>query len=77
MAAEQGVVTKIPVDRDTRQRKGFFFIKPDGGSEDVFAHASGLKVETKSFQDVQVGDRVEYKVISSDKGPRALDIRIV
>ena len=50
--------------------KGFGFIQCDDGSADVFVHQS----ETPgSLQD---GDRVEYEVAESDKGPHATNVRV-
>ncbi len=51
--------------------KGFGFITPSDGGKDVFVHQS----ETPgSLRD---GDRVEYEVAESDKGPKATNVRVV
>ena len=52
--------------------KGFGFIAPDGGGEDVFVHRSALGYET-----VGQGDRVEFRLGRGPKGARAEQVRIV
>jgi CspA family cold shock protein len=51
--------------------KGFGFIKPDDGSEDVFVHVSGLTDE------VRENDKVEYTVERGKKGLNAVDVKLV
>jgi CspA family cold shock protein len=51
--------------------KGFGFIKPDDGSEDVFMHVSGLTDE------VRENDKVEYTVERGKKGLNAVDVKRV
>ncbi|MFC1500875.1 cold-shock protein [Elusimicrobiota bacterium] len=55
--------------------KGFGFISNDDGSGDVFAHFSA--VEASGFKTLAEGDSVEFEVESSDKGPKASNIRKV
>ncbi len=54
--------------------KGFGFVTPDGGGEDVFVHARGL-VEGLTW--LAEGDRVAYDVVQGDKGPQARDLYLV
>lgn len=54
--------------------KGFGFIAPDGGGEDVFVHARAL-VEGLTW--LAEGDRVAYQVVQGDKGPQARDVELV
>jgi len=51
--------------------KGYGFIGRDGG-EDVFVHHSGIRGE--GFKTLDEGDRVEFVVESSPKGPQATDV---
>lgn len=50
--------------------KGYGFITPDGGSEkDVFVHYSAIVGQ--GFRNLEEGDRVEFEVEDSPKGPQA------
>jgi cold shock protein len=51
------------------ESKGFGFIKPDEGGEDVFVHVSGLTDE------VRENDPVEYNVERGKKGLNAVDVK--
>jgi ATP-dependent RNA helicase RhlE len=54
------------------QKRGFGFVTPDEGSEDVFVHHSALK---RSIQNrLNTGDRIAYGVEYRKKGPSATDI---
>ncbi len=53
--------------------KGFGFIKPDGGGEDLFAHFS--QIEGKGFRSLAENQRVEFEVTQGQKGPQASRIR--
>jgi len=51
--------------------KGFGFIARETG-EDVFVHYSAIRGE--GFRNLDEGDRVEFNVESSPKGPQATDV---
>jgi cold shock protein len=53
--------------------KGFGFISNDDGSKDVFAHFSAIASE--GYKSLAEGDSVEFDIESSDKGPKAANIR--
>lgn len=55
------------------EAKGFGFIKPDGGGEDLFAHFS--QIEGKGFRSLAENQRVEFEVTQGQKGPQASRIR--
>ncbi len=55
--------------------KGYGFVTPDDGSPDVFAHYSDIQAE--GFKTLTEGQKVEFEVVSSEKGPRASNIRPV
>lgn len=55
--------------------KGFGFIEPDDGSDDVFFHRSRLDQRTQ-FEDLREGDEVQFLVRSGEKGPQALGLKL-
>jgi CspA family cold shock protein len=67
MATQTGIVKWF------NDAKGFGFIKPDGGGEDLFAHFS--QIEGKGFRSLAENQRVEFEVTQGQKGPQASRIR--
>ena len=59
--AGEGVVARYDGDR------GFGFITPDAGGDDLFVHVSVVA----GSEPLQRGDRVRYTVRQSDRGPQA------
>jgi CspA family cold shock protein len=51
--------------------KGFGFIKPDDGGEDIFVHSSGLTDE------IRENDKVEFDTERGRKGMNAINVKIV
>jgi cold shock protein len=49
--------------------KGFGFIKPDDGGEDLFVHVTGLKDE------IRENDRVSFETERGKKGLNAVNVR--
>lgn len=54
------------------ERKGYGFITPDGGGEDLFVHHSNLAEGTRSLSEDQA---VEYESAQGQKGPEAINVR--
>ena len=54
--------------------KGYGFITPDGGGDDLFVHHTGIAGE--GFKTLQEGSKVEYQEISGAKGLQATDVRV-
>ena len=63
-----GTIKKIVRD------KGFGFVVPDDGSDDVFFHRSKLAPKLR-FEDLREGEEVQFQVRSGDKGPQAFDVK--
>ena len=54
------------------RKKGFGFITPDGGSEDLFVHHS--EVKTGGYASLEEGQRVEFEIGEGKKGPCATNV---
>lgn len=52
--------------------KGYGFITPDDGSDDVFAHFSSIKLE--GFKTLRESQRVTFDVAQGPKGRQAANI---
>ena len=55
--------------------KGFGFIKPDDGGEDLFAHFTAIKGQ--GFRTLKENQRVDYQVQQGQKGPQAVEINVL
>ena len=53
--------------------KGYGFITPDEGGEDLFVHHSDIAGD--GFRSLQEGAKVSYDEGSGDKGPRAVNVQ--
>ena len=54
--------------------KGFGFITPDDGSDDLFAHFSAI--QSQGFKSLAEGQRVTFEVTKGQKGMQATNIQI-
>lgn len=52
--------------------KGFGFIEPEQGGEDVFAHFSAIKME--GFRTLRQGGKVAFELVQGPKGQLAQNI---
>jgi len=52
--------------------KGYGFIRPDGQEEDIFVHYSAIRGE--GYRNLSQGQRVEFTVEDTPKGPQAVNV---
>lgn len=53
------------------ETKGFGFIKPNSGGEDIFVHVSGL------IDEIRENDRVTFEVQNGRKGLNAVNVKVI
>ncbi|HTM66281.1 MAG TPA: cold-shock protein [Flavipsychrobacter sp.] len=52
------------------ETKGFGFISPSTGGQDIFVHVSGL------MDEIRENDKVSYEVQNGQKGLNAFNVRV-
>lgn len=53
--------------------KGFGFVTPDGGGEDLFAHFSAITMD--GFKTLKEGQKVQFDITEGPKGKQASNIK--
>ncbi len=53
--------------------KGFGFVTPDDGSEELFAHFSAINMD--GFKSLKEGQKISFEVTQGSKGKQAANIR--
>jgi cold shock protein len=53
--------------------KGYGFITPEAGGEDLFVHFSAIQVQ--GFKTLEEGQRVSFTVTEGQKGPQASEVQ--
>ncbi len=53
------------------ETKGFGFIKPANGGQDIFVHVSGL------IDEIRENDQVTYEVQDGKKGLNAVNVKVI
>lgn len=54
------------------ETKGFGFIRPSDGGQDIFVHVSGL-----AGSEIRENDRVSYEVQNGKKGLNAVNVKVI
>ncbi|WP_412542778.1 cold-shock protein [Longispora sp. K20-0274] len=67
--AEQGTVKWFNAE------KGFGFITPDSGGQDLFVHFSAIA--SQGYRSLDENQRVEFDVGQGQKGPQAENVRAI
>ena len=67
MSRESGIVKWFS------RLKGFGFINPDDGGQEVFVHYSAIGGD--GYRNLYEGDPVEYERIDQGKGPQAKHVK--
>ncbi|MGD8526194.1 MAG: cold-shock protein [Thioalkalispiraceae bacterium] len=55
-------------------KKGFGFITPEAGGDDVFVHFSAISMD--GFKSLEEGQKVTYEVEQGDKGAQATNVQV-
>jgi CspA family cold shock protein len=54
-------------------KKGFGFIEPDGGGEDIFVHHTSIMSD--GFRTLAEGQSVQFEVVRGPKGMQATNVQ--
>jgi CspA family cold shock protein len=63
----RGTVKRWLIDR------GYGFIGPEGGGEDIFVHQSDIEEADELVE----GQKVEFEVQTTNRGPRAVNVKLI
>ncbi len=75
MACKNAYLKPITMQEGTvkfyNETKGFGFITPNNGGDDIFVHSSGLSTRT-----IKENDKVVYQVTQGQKGLNAIQVKL-
>jgi CspA family cold shock protein len=54
------------------QKKGYGFIIQEDGGEEIFVHFSAISGQ--GYKTLEAGERVQFEINMSDKGPQAANV---
>jgi CspA family cold shock protein len=72
LAGQRSTVVSTGTVKWFNEKKGFGFITPDSGSEDLFVHHS--EVKTTGYASLADGQKVEFTIGQGKKGPCASNV---
>ena len=75
LAESEGRVMQTGTVKWFNDKKGFGFIVPKSGGEDVFVHYSAIEVE--GFRTLAEGQEVEFMMTEGNKGMQAQTVKPV
>lgn len=70
-------VKEMGVVKWFNDKKGFGFITPDLKGSDIFVHYKNILPDGKNRKTLLEGQKVEFKKERGEKGPKAVDVRVV
>lgn len=56
-------------------QKGYGFISPDGGADEVFAHFSAIAMD--GYKSLRAGQKVNFEITNGPKGLHAKEIKTI
>jgi CspA family cold shock protein len=56
-------------------KKGFGFIVPDDGGNDLFVHFTAI--QSNGYKTLQEGQKVEFEIMQTNKGDKAVNVKVI
>jgi len=72
--SNQGSICNMPKGKVKwfNDQKGYGFVTPEDGSKDLFVHYQ--EIQGDGFKTLAEGQEVEFEVVESEKGPKAVKV---